>query len=68
MGVFSVTPSTGALLAGAQQVITVHCAAEQQGVWSQGLLIDIIDRDPTDHPDGIPYRLLAEVCKPSKGQ
>eukprot|EP00066_Takifugu_rubripes_P027985 XP_011617251.1 PREDICTED: hydrocephalus-inducing protein homolog [Takifugu rubripes] len=64
MGVFSVTPSTGALQAGSQQVVTVHCAAEQLGVWNQGLLIDIIDRDPTDHPDGIPYRLLAEVCKP----
>jgi len=26
--------------------------------------IDITERDPTDNPSGIPYRLLAEVCSP----
>lgn len=45
----------------------MQCAAEQLGVWNQRLLIDIIDRDPSDHPDGIPYTLSAEVCRPSKG-
>ena len=24
-----------------------------------------MDRDPTDHPGGIPYKLLAEACIPS---
>ncbi|XP_059190373.1 hydrocephalus-inducing protein homolog [Centropristis striata] len=65
MGVFSVCPCSGSLQPGSQQVVTVDCAAEQLGNWNQGLLIDISDRDPSDHPDGIPYRLLAEVCKPS---
>ncbi|KAI3370851.1 hypothetical protein L3Q82_007368 [Scortum barcoo] len=64
MGVFSVSPCTGSLQPGSQQVVTVDCAAEQLGNWNQGLLIDISDRDPTDHPNGIPYRLLAEVCEP----
>ncbi|XP_073328914.1 hydrocephalus-inducing protein homolog [Pagrus major] len=64
MGVFSVSPCTGSLQPGSQQVVTVNCAAEQLGNWNQGLLIDISDRDPSDQPDGIPYRLLAEVCKP----
>ncbi|TDH09205.1 hypothetical protein EPR50_G00084380 [Perca flavescens] len=64
MGLFSVSPCTGCLQPGSQQVVTVDCVAEQLGNWNQGLLIDISDRDPSDQPDGIPYRLLAEVCKP----
>ncbi len=66
MGVFSVSPWTGSLQPGSQQVVTVSCAAKQLGSWNQGLLIDISDRDPSDHPDGIPYRLRAEVCKPGE--
>ncbi|KAM9351908.1 hydrocephalus-inducing protein homolog [Symphorus nematophorus] len=64
MGVFSVSPCRGSLQPGSQQVVTVNCVAEQVGNWNQGLLIDFSDRDPADQPDGIPYRLLAEVCKP----
>lgn len=64
MGVFSVSPCSGILHSGGHQVVTVDRVAEQLGSWCQGLLIDITDRDPSDHPEGIPYRLLAEVCKP----
>uniref|UniRef100_A0A8C5EU15 Hydrocephalus-inducing protein-like n=1 Tax=Gouania willdenowi TaxID=441366 RepID=A0A8C5EU15_GOUWI len=64
-GVFSVAPCSGILQPGTQQHVQVDCVAEQLGSWNRGLLIDIIDRDPSDHPDGIPYRLLAEVCKPA---
>ncbi|XP_047451812.1 hydrocephalus-inducing protein homolog [Mugil cephalus] len=64
MGVFSVSPCTGSLQPGSQQLVTVECAAEQLGSWKQALLIDISGRDPSHHPDGIPYQLLAEVCKP----
>ncbi|XP_040894088.1 hydrocephalus-inducing protein homolog [Toxotes jaculatrix] len=64
MGVFSVSPCTGSLQPGSQQVVTVDCVAEQLGHWNQGFLIDISDRDPSDQPEGIPYRLLAEICKP----
>ncbi|XP_070763174.1 hydrocephalus-inducing protein homolog [Enoplosus armatus] len=64
VGVFSVSPCTGSLQPGSQQVVTVDCVAEQLGNWNQGLLIDISGRDPSDQPDGIPHRLLAEVCKP----
>lgn len=29
------------------------------------LLIDVVDRDPTDHPDlGIPFEIAGEVCIP----
>lgn len=66
MGVFSVSPCTGTLQPGSQQVVTVNCVADQLGSWKQDLLIDISDRDPSDHPVGIPYRLMAEVCKPGE--
>ncbi|KAM8849594.1 hydrocephalus-inducing protein homolog isoform 2-T2 [Spinachia spinachia] len=65
MGVFSVSPCSGSLQPGSQQVVTVDCVAEQLGDWNQCLLIDVSERDPSDWPDGIPYRLMAEVCKPS---
>lgn len=32
---------------------------------SQEIAIDITGRDPTDSPQGIPYRLVAEACLPS---
>lgn len=66
MGLFSVSPCNGSLHPGSQQVVTVECVSDQLGCWNQGLLIDISDRDPLDHPDGIPYKLLAEVCKPGE--
>ena len=30
----------------------------------QDLAIEITDRDPADHPQGIPYKILAEACSP----
>lgn len=66
MGVFTVAPCVATLQPGGQQVVTVNCAAEQLGKWNLGLLIDISDRDPADHPRGIPYRLMAEICKPGE--
>uniref|UniRef100_UPI003AADF4DB hydrocephalus-inducing protein homolog n=1 Tax=Centroberyx gerrardi TaxID=166262 RepID=UPI003AADF4DB len=67
MGVFTVAPCTGTLLPGSQQVVTVDCGAEQLGNWNECLVIDINDRDPSDQPGGIPYRLVAEVCVPGIG-
>ncbi|KAM9854716.1 hydrocephalus-inducing protein homolog [Aulostomus maculatus] len=64
MGVFTLHPSSGTLQPGFQQVVTVECTAEQVGNWIQGLLIDISGRDPSIQPEGIPYKLMADVCKP----
>nr|XP_029134421.1 hydrocephalus-inducing protein homolog [Labrus bergylta] len=64
IGAFSVSPCTGTLQPGSQQVVIVDCPADQLGNWSQFLYIDISDRDPSDQPEGIQYRLMAEVCKP----
>ncbi|KAI1889973.1 hypothetical protein AGOR_G00168420 [Albula goreensis] len=64
MGVFTVYPGFGVLGPGAQQVVTVDCVADQTGKWEEFIVLDIPDRDPSDHPDGIPYQLVAEVCVP----
>ncbi|KAM6936867.1 hydrocephalus-inducing protein homolog [Xenentodon cancila] len=64
VGVFTVSPCTGSLQPGSKQLVTVECAADQLGTRNTCLLINISDRDPSDQPGGIPYRLLAEVCKP----
>ncbi|XP_075998117.1 hydrocephalus-inducing protein homolog [Genypterus blacodes] len=66
-GVFSVSPGTGTIPPGSQQVVTVDCGAEQLGNWNEGLVIDISDRDNSDQPEGILYRLMAEVCVPGIG-
>nr|XP_057932234.1 hydrocephalus-inducing protein homolog isoform X2 [Doryrhamphus excisus] len=63
-GVFAVFPCAGIMQPRNRMMVTVDCTAEQLGSWSQSLLIDISGRDPLDHPDGIPYKLIAEVCKP----
>ncbi|XP_061629909.1 hydrocephalus-inducing protein homolog [Phyllopteryx taeniolatus] len=63
-GVFAVFPCTGTMQPRTRQAVTVECVAEQLGSWSQKLLIDISGRDPSDHPEGIPYKLIAEVCRP----
>ncbi|XP_034542457.1 hydrocephalus-inducing protein homolog isoform X2 [Notolabrus celidotus] len=64
MGVFSVSPCTAILQPGSQQVVTVDCPADQLGNWNQFLYVDISDRDHSDQPEGIQYRLMAEVCMP----
>ncbi|XP_051512768.1 hydrocephalus-inducing protein homolog [Myxocyprinus asiaticus] len=64
LGVFSLSPCFGVLAPGAQQVVTVDCKAEHVGSWVECLAIDISDRDPSDNPDGILFKLLAEVCMP----
>ncbi|XP_073785286.1 hydrocephalus-inducing protein homolog isoform X1 [Danio rerio] len=63
-GVFTLFPCFGILAPGAQQVVNVDCKADSVGSWEECLAIDITDRDPSDNPDGIPYKLVAEVCVP----
>ncbi|KAF7656194.1 hypothetical protein LDENG_00045050 [Lucifuga dentata] len=66
-GVFSVYPCTGIIQPGSQQAVMVDCGADQQGNWSECLVIDISDRDTSDQPEGMLYSLLAEVCMPGIG-
>ncbi|NXC39739.1 HYDIN protein, partial [Penelope pileata] len=65
LGMFTVYPGFGSICPGGQQIITVECEAEAVGTCEEHLSIDISDRDPTDHPLGIPYTLLAESCVPA---
>ncbi|XP_008409888.1 hydrocephalus-inducing protein homolog isoform X2 [Poecilia reticulata] len=64
LGIFCLSPCSGNVQPATQQQISVVCLADQLGIWNQGLLIDIAGRDLSEQPDGIAYRLLAEVCKP----
>ncbi|XP_061825847.2 hydrocephalus-inducing protein homolog [Nerophis lumbriciformis] len=63
-GVFAVFPCTGIIQPRNRMVVTVDCIAEQEGNWRQSLLLDISGRNPSDQPEGIPYKLIAEVCLP----
>ncbi|XP_054031509.1 hydrocephalus-inducing protein homolog [Dryobates pubescens] len=65
LGMFTVSPAFGCILAGEQQLVTVDCAAGRPGPCQERLLIDISHRDPRDNPLGIPYTLLAESCLPA---
>ncbi|KAG2469946.1 HYDIN protein, partial [Polypterus senegalus] len=64
LGVFTVSPGFGTIPVGGQQVITAECVMEQVGKCEELLAIDISDRDPEDHPNGIPYKLVTEGCVP----
>lgn len=64
LGMFTIYPAFGVVLAGNHQTVTVDCIAENTGKFDEDISIDITERDPTDSPSGIPYRLLAEVCSP----
>ncbi|KAG2470210.1 HYDIN protein, partial [Polypterus senegalus] len=68
VGEFTISPGYGIIPIGAQQAITVDCVVEQVGKRQETLSIDISDRDPEDHPAGIPYHLVVEGCVPGKLQ
>ncbi|ELK36190.1 Hydrocephalus-inducing protein like protein [Myotis davidii] len=64
-GMFTVYPGFGSVSAGGVQTLTVDCVADPVGKCEEFMAIDISDRDPRDHPGGIPYSLLAEACLPA---
>ncbi|XP_069073573.1 hydrocephalus-inducing protein homolog [Pleurodeles waltl] len=65
LGIFTIFPGFGAISPGGSQIITIECLPDQPGKSEELLAIDISDRDPTDHPNGIPYKLLADGCVPA---
>ncbi|KAJ7312066.1 hypothetical protein JRQ81_006401 [Phrynocephalus forsythii] len=64
VGMFSVSPGFGTVPPGGHQTITVECFADQVGKCEESLTIEIMDRDPEDHPGGLLYTLVAESCIP----
>ncbi|CAH1779299.1 unnamed protein product [Owenia fusiformis] len=65
VGMFTIFPAFGLILPNGHQTVTVDCITEQPGRCDEELSVDITDRDPADHPQGIPYRLIAEACIPA---
>ncbi|XP_033625714.1 hydrocephalus-inducing protein homolog [Asterias rubens] len=64
LGMFTVYPAYGVVYPNNPQVIQVECLPEMTGRGDEDLAIEITDRDPADHPQGIPYKILAEACSP----
>ncbi|KAJ7360563.1 hypothetical protein OS493_015667 [Desmophyllum pertusum] len=64
LGMFTVYPAVGSVQAGASVQVTVDMIAENPGFSEEDIAIDISDRPPTDHPQGIPYKLIGEACIP----
>ncbi|XP_069822484.1 hydrocephalus-inducing protein homolog isoform X3 [Dendropsophus ebraccatus] len=64
LGMFTISPGFGTVPPGGQQIISVECLADQLGKSEEFLALDISDRNPEDQPNGIPFRLISEVCTP----
>ncbi|CAN8186518.1 unnamed protein product, partial [Coccothraustes coccothraustes] len=64
LGMFTVFPCSGSVRPSGMQLIRVECLAGQEGTCEEQIYIDIMDRDPTDNPLGIPYTLIVETCLP----
>ncbi|CAF0787663.1 unnamed protein product [Brachionus calyciflorus] len=64
-GVYTITPAYGILLPqGGHQIITVDCAPDSPGRYEEDLVIDIVDRDMNEYPNGIMYKLVSESVQP----
>lgn len=64
-GIYTITPATAIVLASGHCVVTIDCAPEAPGKYEEDLVIDIVDRNMQEYPNGIPYRLCAEATYPS---
>lgn len=64
---FTISPgfSSAPIPPGGTQEVTVECVADREGRSDTTLLIEITDADPKTHPNGIPYKLVAEGCIPA---
>lgn len=64
LGSFTMTPVSGSVPVGGSETVSVAFLAAGSKVFSERLRVDISDRDPGDHPGGIPYALEGESCVP----
>eukprot|EP00760_Papus_ankaliazontas_P031923 PhM_4_TR5537/c0_g1_i1/m.106423/K17570/HYDIN; hydrocephalus-inducing protein len=64
LGAFTVSPAISTIPIGGIQTVTVSLNPEGSQNFHEMIGIHIEDRDPTDHPDGIPFELEAESCVP----
>eukprot|EP00079_Xenopus_tropicalis_P024447 XP_012817094.1 PREDICTED: hydrocephalus-inducing protein homolog isoform X1 [Xenopus tropicalis] len=64
LGMFTISPGFGTVQPGGHVTISIECFADQLGKSEEFLAIDISDRHPEDHANGIPFRLVTESCTP----
>lgn len=64
VGPFSITPARGSIEPGGCGEFSVIFHASGNQGYLEAIKIDISERDPTDHPDGIVYELAGESCIP----
>ncbi|KAJ3305286.1 hypothetical protein HDV03_001884, partial [Kappamyces sp. JEL0829] len=63
-GAFTVFPTSGVVLAGTKQAITVDFHADTPGSFEESIGFDVTDRSPLYYNDGMEYQLLGESCVP----
>ncbi|XP_063716545.1 hydrocephalus-inducing protein homolog isoform X4 [Symsagittifera roscoffensis] len=63
-GPFTINPAFGVVLPKAQQVIQVECIPDAVCRLDEEFAIDISDREPMDHPEGVPYHIVADAVVP----
>jgi hydrocephalus-inducing protein len=63
-GPFFITPEKGSVDPGSAATVAVTFNSATQQTFRQVLGIDVQHRVHTDHPEGIPFELLAESCIP----
>jgi hydrocephalus-inducing protein len=63
-GNFTITPSCATVEPGTTLKVEVTFEVVAQRTYVELLAIHITDRDPNDHPGGIPYEIAGESCIP----
>ena len=65
IGQFNISPSYGTIPPNTAVQVDVKFKAKSNQIYENKLCIDVVNRNPANHPDGIPYELLAESCIPA---
>lgn len=64
IGPFSVAPARGSIDPGSCGEFSVTFHANGNQGYLEAIKIDVSERDPSDHPEGIIYELAGESCIP----
>ena len=64
LGNFTVSPASGTVEPGAVLQVNTTFLAENSRSYCKLMGIEVSDRDPSDHPGGVPYEISGESCIP----
>ena len=64
LGNFTVSPASGTVEPGTVQQVSTTFLAENSRSYCKLMGIEVSDRDPSDHPGGVPYEISGESCIP----